>query len=608
MLYCYRRGSKLEPYIAADNVSFSYPAPPGEPPVTALDGADLWVHPGEFVAVVGPNGSGKSTLARLCNVLLTPSDGHVLVDGMDTRDPAHLWPIRDRVGMVFQNPDNQIVAAVVEEDVAFGPENQALHPEEIRARVEEALGAVGLSPLRHRPPHMLSGGQKQRLAIAGALALRPACLILDEPTAMLDPKGRAEVLHTVQRLNRTAGISVVWITHFMEEAVQADRVLVMRQGKVALAGPPAGVFSQSEQLRAASLDVPPAVAMAEQFRRRGVPVPAGVLTLEQLVDALATSAPAPAVGWANGGEPGQAAGGALPVDGVAATMEPLIALEGVTHVYNRGTPVEWKAIEDVSVRIGKGEFWGIIGSTGSGKSTLVQHFNRLLKPAEGRVSVQGMDLAQRGADLLRVRQQVGLVFQYPEQQLFAATVHEEVAYGPRNLGLPADEVDRRVHHALKAVGLPTDLLGRSPFTLSGGQARRLALAGVLAMRPSALVLDEPAAGLDPKGRRDILGLVQELHRSGLTIILVSHSMDDVAELAQQVLVLHKGRVAMQGAPRDLFQRGEELEAIGLGLPAAARLVRDLRFRGWLLPARALTVDEAVAEVAAALGQGGGDLV
>ncbi len=275
-----------QPYIEVQDVSFHYPAAPGTQPVLALDGVGLTVARGEFVAVVGRNGSGKSTLARLLNVLQRPATGTVLVDGLDTADPANLWPIRDRVGMVFQNPDNQIVAAIVEEDVAFGPENQGLAPAEIRQRVEECLAAVGLTALRQRAPHLLSGGQKQRLAIAGALALRPSCLVLDEPTAMLDPRGRREVMTTIHQLNRAAGVAIVLITHFMEEAAQADRVVVMDQARVAMTGTPKEIFRQAEALRRLHLDVPPGLLLATELRAAGIPVSDDILTLDQLVEAL----------------------------------------------------------------------------------------------------------------------------------------------------------------------------------------------------------------------------------------------------------------------------------------------------------------------------------
>ncbi|MDR5709191.1 MAG: energy-coupling factor transporter ATPase [Armatimonadota bacterium] len=249
--------------------------------VRALDRVHLTIRAGEFVALVGANGSGKSTLARLLNALQLPTEGEVWVAGMDTRDPRHLWEIRRRVGMVFQNPDNQIVATVVEEDVAFGPENLGLPPQEIAHRVEWALRVVGMWEHRHREPHLLSGGQKQRVAIAGVLAMRPEVLILDEATTMLDPQGRREVLETVQRLRRER-ITVLLITHDMDEAALAERVVVLSRGRIALDGSPVEVFRRSDQLRALSLDLPEVVSLAHCLQRRGVRFSSLPLTPEAL--------------------------------------------------------------------------------------------------------------------------------------------------------------------------------------------------------------------------------------------------------------------------------------------------------------------------------------
>lgn len=281
-----------------------------------------------------------------------------------------------------------------------------------------------------------------------------------------------------------------------------------------------------------------------------------------------------------------------------------ITFERVSYTYQPGTPFQWQALDDVSLTISDGEFWGIIGATGSGKSTLIQHMNGLLKPTGGRVLVDGADLSERGADLRAVRQKVGLVFQYPEHQLFGETIFEDVAFGPRNLKLDASEVDRRVALAMERVGLAPEFRSRSPFGLSGGQARRVALAGVLAMEPRVLVLDEPTAGLDPRGREEILKLVGTFPSMGMTVLLVSHSMDDVAEMADRVLVMHRSKVHMVGTPRELFSRRAELEAIGLGVPAAAQLVDRLREKGWNLPADAVTLDQAVTAILDALGTGG----
>lgn len=254
--------------------------------VDALDGVDLDIGKGEFVAIIGPNGSGKSTLAKHFNALLQPTSGRVLVAGHDTKDPDLLWEIRKTAGMVFQNPDNQIVATVVEEDVAFGPENLGLRPEKIRERVAQALAAVDMTRYAQHAPHQLSGGQKQRVAIAGILAMQPDVLVLDEPTAMLDPSGRREVLATVKRLNKERGITVVLITHFMDEAVEADRVVVMARGKILLSGTPKEVFSQAETLRNAGLDVPQVTLVAQSLVAMGFDVPADAMSVDELVAAL----------------------------------------------------------------------------------------------------------------------------------------------------------------------------------------------------------------------------------------------------------------------------------------------------------------------------------
>ncbi|MDQ7857576.1 MAG: energy-coupling factor transporter ATPase [Armatimonadota bacterium] len=255
--------------------------------VRALDGLSCSIRAGEFVGVVGGNGSGKSTFARHLNALLLPTAGEVRVGGLDTRDRAVTWEVRRRVGMVFQNPDNQLVAAVVEEDVAFGPENLGLPPAEIRRRVDEALEAVGLAELRRRAPHQLSGGQKQRVAIAGVLAMRPACIVLDEATTMLDPQGRAEVLATVEALNRRDGITVVLISHAMDDLVAADRVLALDAGRLVADGPPAEVFERVDATPGGRLDAPPVVRLARELRQAGLRLPPGLLTVEALADAIA---------------------------------------------------------------------------------------------------------------------------------------------------------------------------------------------------------------------------------------------------------------------------------------------------------------------------------
>ena len=281
----------MEPFIEVRDLHHTYRLEEGGA-IHALRGVDLTIGRGEFVAVVGPNGSGKSTLARHLNGLLLPTRGEVWVDGLSTSDPHNLAAVRQRVGMVFQNPESQLVGSTVEEDVAFGPENLGLPPQEIRRRVDEALAAVGLQSYRLHPPHMLSGGQKQRVAIAGALAARPACILFDEPTSMLDPPGRQAVLETIRRLNRETGVTVVLITQSMEEAAIAQRVLVMDEGRIVMDGPPEAVFQPSATpLRSLGLGLPLGAEIARRLREEGIPLPPGLLTVEQIAEALCISEP-----------------------------------------------------------------------------------------------------------------------------------------------------------------------------------------------------------------------------------------------------------------------------------------------------------------------------
>ena len=281
-------------------------------------------------------------------------------------------------------------------------------------------------------------------------------------------------------------------------------------------------------------------------------------------------------------------------------------MKALTHTYSAGTPFEHKAIDNVDLKVMPGEFLGIIGHTGSGKSTLIQHLNGLLRPTGGEILLDGTDIWERPKEIRKVRFQVGLVFQYPEYQLFEETVYKDISYGPKNMGLDASEIDRRVRTAMRRVALDYDKLAqRSVFELSGGQMRRVAIAGVLAMEPQTLVLDEPCAGLDPRGREEILGLISDLHReSGATIVMVSHSMDDVAALAERVIVMNHGKVAMDGTPREIFSRGEELRAIGLDVPQAVELAQKLREKGFDVPEGIYKIEEVRAAVEAAIGKGG----
>ncbi len=571
----------------------------------ALDHVDITVGEGRFVAVLGANGSGKSTLAKHLNALLLPTDGSVLVCDMDTADDQYLWEIRKSAGMVFQNPDNQIVASVVEEDVGFGPENLGVPTEEILTRVDASLRAVGMQKYRESSPNKLSGGQKQRVAIAGVLAMEPKCILLDEPTAMLDPIGRREVLETVRRLNREKGITVILITHYMEEVTEADEVIVMRHGRVAMQGTPREVFSRVEELRELRLEVPQVTELAYELSRRGVPFTGAILTPQEFVDAYLSLKPeTDAENGGAGAETVSAEVGSERNESVETGSagkpvrmqdeQPILSLRNVDYVYGAGTAFEKKALEHVNLDIFRGEYIGLIGHTGSGKSTLIQLFNGLEKPTSGTVCYEGVDIFSEKYDRRKLRSNVGLVFQYPDHQLFETTVRLDVAYGPKNQGLSGAELEERVEWALRLAGVAEELWQSAPLELSGGQKRRVAIAGVLAMKPKVLVLDEPTAGLDPCGRDEILSEVERICReTGMTVVLVSHRMEDVARFADRLIVMNDGHILQDAPPKEVFRHREELTAVGLEVPQVTAVLQMLRERGRKVPADIVTTAEAV---------------
>ncbi len=536
---------------------------------TALRNINLSVPEGQFLAVLGHNGCGKSTLAKHFNAILTPTSGKVTVDGIDTADEDRLFDIRQTVGMVFQNPDNQLVATIVEEDVAFAPENLGVPPEEIRVRVDDALKQVDMYEFREHAPHQLSGGQKQRIAIAGIIAMQPRCIVMDEPTAMLDPKGRREVMKTIKRLNREHGITVILITHYMDEAAQADRVVVMDNGSVLMDDVPKNIFARADELRAVGLDVPQVTELCGMLRKKGINISKEIIFEDECAAAIEM----------------------LPLNRNTADMTKTVAvklvgsgeeaarLENLTYKYSIGTPFEKTAVDNVDLTVNKSEFVGIIGHTGSGKSTLIQHLNGLVKPTSGLVFIDGKDIWGKDVNIRDIRFKVGIVFQYSEHQLFEETVAKDIAYGPKNMGLTGGELDARVKSAAESMGI-SHLLEKSPFELSGGQQRRVALAGVLAMDPEVLILDEPAAGLDPKGRDKILSLIKRYHeQSGKTVLLVSHSMEDIVKFATKVLVMNKGKVFCYDETDKVFERTDDLVKIGLDVPQITRLSHRLREKG-----------------------------
>ena len=602
--------------IDCRGVSFSYD---GVTP--ALDGIDLNIEDGEFFCILGGNGSGKSTFAKHLNALLQPDAGTVRINGMDASDPELVYDIRSTAGMVFQNPDDQLVATLVEDDVAFGPENLGVPSAQIAQRVREALKGVGLVGFERHETHALSGGQKQRVALAGVLAMEPRVLILDEASSMLDPRGRKGLMKVCRALH-DRGMTIVMITHFMEEAAEADRVAVFRAGRVAMLGAPEEILTRADELAQLNLDMPASCCLGRALREKGVPVCAQVREADmvaEIAQVYAERSGADVAGRPSASDSRVLDHASSAADGMVAS-EPVIEISHLSHSYTlsarerrrwrkRSTTVgtsgkqalwgsdpnsPW-ALRDVSLTVRRGEFLGLAGHTGSGKSTLVQHLNGLIRPQEGSVCALGLDLSsKKGAAAVKAK--VGVVFQYPERQLFAETVAQDVAFGPRNLGLPQDEVVRRVATSLARVGLDLAAIGdKSPFELSGGQQRRVAFAGVLAMEPEVLVLDEPMAGLDPAARRDFLALIDRLHREGLTVVMVSHSMDDLANCCDRIVVMNEGAVFAEGTPAQVFAHANELKDIGLGVPAAQRMALALAKAGVPLRFDGLYTVESLAD-------------
>lgn len=559
--------------IEVRHVSYQYPSTDGQQP--ALADVSLCVNEGEFVVLLGSNGSGKSTLAKLLNGLLQPTGGQVTVYGeaTDSNDDEVIYRIRSTVGMVFQNPDNQMVASIIEDDVAFGPENLGVPRDEMCKRVQWALQSVGMWEYRRHTPNKLSGGQKQRVAIAGVLAMKPKVLVLDESTAMLDPVGRREVLQVLHHLNREEHITVIHITHHMAECIDADRAVVLHAGRVMYDGVPSALFADSELVAKTGLELPPVAYVADGLRRSGWDIPVDTLSADTLCDAIAAHLPRCVLPDTD-------------VDTIpCANADTVIDMQEVGYTYMKKSPYEQRALDKVSLEVREGQLVAIVGQTGSGKSTLVQHLNGLIKREEGRMTVCGIDLTVRKPDWKKLRFSVGMVFQYPEYQLFDDTVNKDVGFGCRNAKIDKDETAARVRSALIDVGLDPDQIGeRSPFDLSGGQKRRVAIAGVVALRPRVLVLDEPTAGLDPKGKRDILSLVDRLHSTVCpTVLMVSHDMEAVAQYADRVVLLQQGKVVLDGTPKQLFRMGAQLNEVGLTLPFAADMCNRLERRGIVLP-------------------------
>ena len=503
------------PFIEVRSVSFSYDT---KNTGRALNRVSFFVDRGERVAILGHNGSGKSTLSKIMGGIVDPSEGSVLINGTDIR-AMDFRELRKTVGLVFQNPENQIVAAMVEDDAAFAPENQGLPPDEIQRRVDMALAAADMVHKKGASVSALSGGEKQRLALAGILAADVECLILDEPTAMLDPTGRMNVEKVLRSLH-AEGMTVIQITHQLEAENFSDiqRVIVLSKGGIIWQGDTASFWDNAESL---GFTIPDSLKVRRYCDAQGLTFPEGLASLR-------LEAGVPAYHKASGREK-------FRVDGLG------FRYEGKTY-----------ALRDIHAEIYAGEWLSVIGRTGSGKSTLVQHLNALYKIQEGAIYFDGSPLPQKGEEVHSLRQKTGLVFQNPEDQLFSATVREELAFAPKNAGFRGEELEAAIIYGLECAGLSRDFLTRRPIALSGGERRLVAIASVLSAKPEVIVLDEPLAGLDASYQRRILEMLARLRDGGRTVITVTHDLNMALHYSDRILVLRNSRMVQEGRPHEVI--------------------------------------------------------
>lgn len=555
----------MEIPISVKNVTYTYP----EQDTPALKDVNLEVEKGEYLVVMGRNGAGKTTLCVLLNgvipnVLGGKMRGRTEVMGLDTRR-HHVYELAQYVGMVLQDPEAQLFTSNVRSEAAFAAENLGVPREEMIERIEWTLEVVRLQEFVNRAPSHLSGGQKQRLAIAAGLVMRPAVLVLDEPTSQLDPIGAQEVFSVLRDLNQDLGMTIVISTHKSEHAARyADRIVVLDQGQIVVQGAPKEIFSQVELLDRIYVQVPAVTrvewdlgrALGKDRVEKGVLLEDTQASLSKLLDERGIVKQSTVVS-----QP--------PPPTPPMPEEPYIVFKDVSFQYP-GT--DQKALDGISISVGKGEFVGIVGQNGAGKTTFVKQIIGLLKPTSGQILVGGKDVAEESVE--DMAQTVGLALQNPDAQLFAMSVAEEVAFGSTNLGLPREEVAQRVDRALAATGLE-EFREVYPFNLSFGDRRKLSVAAVVSMEPEVLIFDEPTTGQDYRGRRELADIARRLNRMGCTVLMVTHDMDLIAEYTRRLIVMGDARVLLDGPTAEVFQQVETLAETFITPPQVTQLAQAL---------------------------------
>ena len=550
-------------------VSFSY----GADAPRALDDVSLEIREGDFVGVIGPSGAGKSTLASVMSGAIPHHFtgqlfGATLVDGKDTCDVS-LTDISRLVGSVLQDIDTQMVASVVEDEMLFGLENFGVPHDQIEGRIAQTLETVGIADLRDREIATLSGGQKQKVAIAAILALEPRVLVLDEPTAALDPASSQLVFDTLRHINRERGVTVVVIEQKVALLSEyCNRVLVLNQGKLALEGTPHEVFAHGEELRAIGVDSPRVARISNSLVRHGVlescPPCLNVSEAEALVARL--------VGTGTHAEPiadaaALAAAGSPHVPSPRPQgVDPVVTFRGVNFSY----PAGGASVCDLEMTIYPGELVGIVGQNGAGKTTVTKLLNGLLKPSSGSVCVAGLDTKQ--VPTSQIARHAATLFQNPDRQICKDTVLEEVAFGLELAGVAADEARRRASEVAARFGLPLD---EAPFSLSRGQRQMVALASVVVLEPQVIVLDEPTSGLDYRECMTVMETVREMAERGCAVVMVCHDMEVVSDFAQRVVVMANGRILGRGETREMFANADLMREAYVKPPQVIELSQAL---------------------------------
>lgn len=582
----------MDPIIRIDHVSFSY----GEASARALDDVTLSVSPGDFLGIIGPSGAGKTTLASAMSGAIPhhytgPLFGSVLVDGKDTC-AVTLTDISQVVGSVLQDIDTQMVASVVEDEMLFGLENFGVPHSQIEERVIDALETVGIADLRERDIATLSGGQKQKVAIAAILALRPRVLVLDEPTAALDPASSRMVFETLRSINRELGVTVVIIEQKVALLSEyASRIAVMQGGRIALEGTPSEVFSHSAELRSIGVDSPRVTRISNSLAARGL-IEAGepclnVREASLLIQNLCkASSPAPRAAATAGadraiatahatagadrstiaspGECGMAESPRRPA--VKPGASPVVRLRDVTYTYPGGGA----SVRHLNLEVYPGEFVGLVGQNGAGKTTATKLVNGLLKPSSGTVEVAGLDT--RTARTSQIARHAATLFQNPDHQICRDTVLDEVAFGLELGGVDAETARERARAVAEDFGLP---LGEAPFSLSRGQRQMVALASVVVLEPELVILDEPTSGLDYRECMTVMETVRRMADRGSAVIMVCHDMEVVSDFAERLVVMADGEIAAAGPTHDLFADESLMKRASMRPPQVVELANEL---------------------------------